>query len=89
MSDAMVFDTPESIEGYKLLAILHGLAMEINTMRRYGFPPTACPTRGRAFASAKRELVKAGMLEPDSRKQRVAVYHLFAKHLTNLGLVEE
>lgn len=50
---AIVLDTPKQIEGYRLLATLTGLRMEIRTQQR-GWPPTGCPTRGRALGSARR-----------------------------------
>lgn len=59
MSDhSLILDTPEKIETYRLLATLHGLRMERRIQLEHGFPPTACPTRGRALGSARHILVQ-------------------------------
>jgi hypothetical protein len=44
--ETVVLDTPNQIKDYQCLAALHGVKMEIRMQEHYGFPPTACPTRG-------------------------------------------
>jgi len=57
-SQGLIMDTPEAIELYRLMATYHGVKMERTMQLERGFPPTACPTRGRALASARRILVQ-------------------------------
>ena len=68
----IILDRPEQIEAYRILATYHGLRMEIGTQGR-GWPPTACPTRGRALGSARRILGTYGVAGPTrTRKQCLA-----------------
>lgn len=69
MQDALVFDTPEKIEGYRLIATYHGLKMELNVQLHHGFPPTACPTRGRALRTAQ-SIIRKYELGPAPRTRK-------------------
>jgi hypothetical protein len=63
----LILDTPDQIEQYRRLVILHGLKAEIEWAEK-GWPVTTAPTRGRACAAAKRELRKLGGSVPRTRR---------------------
>lgn len=67
LTEATVLDKPDQIEGYRILATAHGLALEIGLQGR-GWPPTGGPTRGMALASARRILDQYEV--PGGRKTR-------------------
>ena len=61
---SIVIDTPAGIEAYRRLATLHGLRLEVRGIMG--------PTRGMAYASAKRLLAAEGKL-PAGRLTRKRV----------------
>lgn len=54
MSAALIIDTPNGIEAYRLLATLHGLRIEIYTHQTFGTVRNTPMTRGMALRSAQR-----------------------------------
>lgn len=89
----MIFDTPEKIEGFRILATLHGLKMEIEMPAKFPWAtPQSLPTRGRALASAKRILAKYNVPGPAptgqyrTRKQCLVGMQLLCR---DLGLIKE
>lgn len=82
MGTTLVSNTPEGIQAYRLIAALHGLRMEI-AMGERGWPPTACPTRGRSLGVAKGVLRKAQRPTPRTRK---AVLRAYEAYLTEQGI---
>jgi hypothetical protein len=82
MSEAIVIDTPQGIQNYRYLATLHGLRMEVEFGRKYGTPPTALPTRGMAFRSAKRILGEHGVTP---RRTRALVLEQLDSLMRDMG----
>lgn len=82
-SSGFILDTPDQIRTFQILAIIHGLRMEI-VMQKNGLPPTACPTKGRALSAARRELVRAGLVKPRARLTRTRALQLVIDNKTEL-----
>lgn len=84
----LVFDTPDQIEGFRLLTILHGLKLEVEMPAKFPWAtPKNTPTRGRAFVAAQGALAKYGVVGPGkngqwrTRKQALAGMQALCKEL--------
>lgn len=83
----LVMDTPDGIKFYRYVATLHGLRMEIDAVAR-GWPPTACPTRGRALDSARYILRDHNRLGRWNIQRKTALAKLEAL-FEDLGITKE
>jgi hypothetical protein len=86
VSEGFVIDTPGGIELYRILATYHGLKMEV-AMTARGWSPKGCPTRGMAFASAKRMLDQYKVKGPCGTRR--TALRTMAKWLKDHQLIQE
>lgn len=78
----IILDTPEKIQGGRLLAIRSGLSVEIKTGMRL--------SRGRSCSQIATVILKErGIVAPHKRPNKTTVYRLFNEMLVDLGFQDK